>query len=109
MKELAEMKRLILPVILLSCLIFGGGCASQHPRGVQSHNANLNRLKIGMATKAVYALVGPPIRSEQPASAAGTTVDWYYVDSQFTTGPRVIKVTFTNGRVSSVQDVSAIP
>jgi len=108
-KELAEMKRLILPVILLSCLIFGGGCASQHPRDVQSHNAYLNRLKIGMATKAVYTLVGPPIRSEQPASAAGTTVDWYYVDSQFTTGPRVIKVTFTNGRVSSVQDVSAIP
>ncbi len=109
MKELAQMKRLILPVILLSCLIFGGGCASQHPRDVQSHNATLNRLKIGMTTKAVYALVGPPIRSEQPASAAGTTVDWYYVDSQFTTGPRVIKVTFTNGRVSSVQDVSAIP
>jgi len=59
-----------------------------------------------MTTKKVSALVGPPIRSEE---AAGTIVEWYYVESQFMTGQRVIKVTFTNGRVSSIQNVSAIP
>jgi hypothetical protein len=108
-KELAEMKRLILPVILLSCLIFGGGCASQHPRDVQSHNANLNRLKIGMTTKAVYALVGPPIRIEQAGTARETIVEWYYAEAGTRSGQPGVKVTFTNGRVSSVQDVSAMP
>ena len=100
------MNRMILPLLLLSCLTFGGGCASERPSNVQTYNANLNRLKIGMTTKKVSALVGPPIRSEE---AAGTIVEWYYVESQFMTGQRVIKVTFTNGRVSSIQNVSAIP
>ena len=79
-----------------------------------------------MTTKAVSALVGPPIRSEQAATAVGTIVEWYYVESQFMTagdavvaglqenagtrsGQGVIKVTFTNGRVSSIQSMSAIP
>ena len=100
------MNRIILLLLLLSCLTFGGGCASERPSNIQTYNANLNRLKIGMTTKKVSALVGPPIRSEQ---AAGTIVEWYYVESQFMTGQRVIKVTFTNGRVSSIQNVSAIP
>jgi len=100
------MNRIILLLLLLSCLTFGGGCASERPSNIQTYNANLNRLKIGMTTKKVSALVGPPIRSEQ---AAGTIVEWYYVESQLMTGQRVIKVTFTNGRVSSIQNVSAIP
>jgi hypothetical protein len=62
-----------------------------------------------MTTKKVSALVGPPIRSEQAATAEGTIVEWYYAESQFMAGQRVIKVTFKNGRVSSVQSVSAIP
>jgi outer membrane protein assembly factor BamE (lipoprotein component of BamABCDE complex) len=117
---------MILPLLLLSCLTFGGGCASERPRDIQTHNANLNQLRIGMTTKKVSALVGPPIRSEQAATAEGTIVEWYYTaesqfmagqrvikvtypESQFMAGQRVIKVTFTNGRVSSVQSVSAIP
>jgi len=100
------MNRIILLLLLLSCLTFGGGCASERPSNIQTYNANLNRLKIGMTTKKVSALVGPPIRSEE---AAGTIVEWYYVESQFMTGQRVIKVTFTNRRVSSIQNVSAIP
>ena len=103
------MNIMILPLLLLSGLTFSSGCASERPRDIQTHNANLNRLKIGMTTKTVSALVGPPIRSEQAATAAGTIVEWYYVESQFMTGQRVIKVTFTNGRVSSIQNVSAIP
>jgi hypothetical protein len=59
-----------------------------------------------MTTKKVSALVGPPTRREQ---AAGAIVEWYYVESQFLTAQHVIKVTFTNGRVSSIQNVSAIP
>jgi len=79
-----------------------------------------------MTTKKVSALIGPPIRSEQAATAVGTIVEWYYVESQLMaagdavvtglqqyagtrSGQRGIKVTFTNGRVSSVQNVSAIP
>ena len=119
--KLANMNRMILPLLLLSCLTFGGGCASERPRDIQTYNANLNRLKIGMTTKKVSALVGPPIRSEQAATAAGTIVEWYYVESQFmAAGDAVvtglqqyagtrIKVTFTNGRVSSIQSASASP
>src|SRR5215813_4324835 len=104
------MNRMILPLLLLSCLTFGGGCASERPRDIQTHNANLNRLRIGMTTKKVSALVGPPIRREQSSTAEGTIVEWYYVESQFmAAGQRVIKVTFTNGRVSSVQSMSATP
>ena len=102
--------RLILPLVLLSGLTFGSGCASERPRDIQTYNANFNRLRIGMTTKAVSALVGPPIRREQAATAVGTIVEWYYVEPQFYAGtPSGIKVTFTNGRVSSVQSVSAIP
>jgi outer membrane protein assembly factor BamE (lipoprotein component of BamABCDE complex) len=120
------MNRMILPLLVLSCLTFGGGCALERPRDIQTYNANLNRLKIGMTTKKVSALVGPPIRSEQAATAAGTIVEWYYVESQFMaagdavvtglqqyagtrSGQRGIKVTFTNGRVSSIQSASATP
>jgi outer membrane protein assembly factor BamE (lipoprotein component of BamABCDE complex) len=100
------MNRMILSLLLLSCLTFGGGCASEHPRDIQTYNENLNRLKIGMTTKKVSALVGPPTRREQ---ATGTIVEWYYVESQFMTGQRGIKVTFTNGRVSSIESASATP
>jgi hypothetical protein len=78
-----------------------------------------------MTTKKVSALVGPPIRSEQAATAEGTIVEWYYVESQFMaagdaeftglqqyagrSGQRGTKVTFTNGRVSSIQSASATP
>ena len=62
-----------------------------------------------MTTKTVSALVGPPIRSEQAATAEGTIVEWYYVESQVDAGTRGIKVTFTNGRVSSVQSTNATP
>jgi hypothetical protein len=63
-----------------------------------------------MTTKTVSALVGPPIRrSEQAATREGTIVEWYYVESQVYAGTRGIKVTFTNGRVSSVESTSAIP
>jgi hypothetical protein len=124
--KLANMNRMLLPLLLLSCVTLGGGCASGRPRDIQTYNENLNRLKIGMTTKKVSALVGPPIRSEQAATVAGTIVEWYYGESQFMaagdavvtglqqhaetrSGQRVIKVTFTNGRVSSIQNVSAIP
>jgi hypothetical protein len=79
-----------------------------------------------MTTKKVSALVGPPIRSEQAVTAEGTIVEWYYDESQFmaagdavVTGlqqypgtrsrQRGIKVTFTNSRVSSIQNASATP
>jgi hypothetical protein len=79
-----------------------------------------------MTTKKVSALVGPPTRSEQAVTPEGTIVVWYYVESQFMTagdtvvtglqqyagtrsGQRGIKVTFTNGRVSSIQSMSATP
>jgi hypothetical protein len=111
--KLANVNRMILPLLLLSCLTFGGGCASERPRDIQTYNENFNRLKIGMTTKAVSALVGPAIRSEQATTAEGIIVEWYYVEPQFyartPSGQRGIKVTFTNGRVSSVQSVSAIP
>jgi hypothetical protein len=124
--KLANMNRMILPLLLLSCFTFGAGCASERPRDIQTYNANLNRLKIGMTSKKVSALVGPPIRSEQAATAEGTIVEWYYVESQFMaagdavvtglqqyagtpSGQRGIKVTFTNGRVSSIQSASATP
>jgi hypothetical protein len=111
--KLANMNRMVLSSLLVACLTFGGGCASERPRDIQTYNTNFNRLKIGMTTKAVSALVGPAIRSEQAATAEGTIVEWYYVEPQFyagaPSGQRGIKVTFTNGRVSSVQSVSAIP
>ena len=101
------MNIMILPLLLLSGLTFSSGCASERPRDIQTHNANLNRLKIGMTTKTVSALVGPPIHSEQAATAAGTIVEWYYAGTP--SGRRGIKVTFTNGRVSSVESTSAVP
>jgi uncharacterized circularly permuted ATP-grasp superfamily protein len=107
------MNRMILPLLLLSCLTFGGGCASERPVDIQPLNAKLTRLKIGMTTKNVSALVGPPIRSEQAATAAGTIVEWYYVEPQFyaatPSGQLSTKVTFTNGRVSSIQSLSVTP
>ena len=111
--KLANMNRMILPLVLLSGLTFGSGCASERPPAIQTYNANFNRLRIGMTTKAVSALVGPAIRSEQAATPAGTIVEWYYVEPQFYAGTPSeqlrTKVTFTNGRVSSVQSVSAKP
>jgi hypothetical protein len=101
------MNRIILPLLLASCLTFGDGCASKRPPDIETHNENLGRLSIGMTTKKVSALVGPPIRTEQTATAAGTKVEWYY------TGPRSgqgdVKVTFMDGRVSSVQNISPTP
>ncbi|MFZ0916288.1 MAG: outer membrane protein assembly factor BamE [Candidatus Udaeobacter sp.] len=101
------MNRMILPLLLLSCLTFYGGCASERPRDIQTYNANLNQLKIGMTTKKVSALIGPPIRSEQAATGEGTIVDWYYAGAR--SGQRGIKVTFTNGRVSSIQSATVTP
>jgi outer membrane protein assembly factor BamE (lipoprotein component of BamABCDE complex) len=111
--KLANMNRMILLLVLLSGLTFGSGCASERQRDIQTYNANFNRLRIGMTTKKVAALVGPPSRSVQSGTAAETIVEWYYVEPQFyagtPSGQRGIKVTFTNGRVSSVQSVSAKP
>src|SRR5215831_8232594 len=103
------MNRIILLLLLLSCLTFGGGCASERPSNVQTYNANLNRIRIGMTTKKVSALVGPPIRSEQAATARETGVEWYYLEAGARTGQPGTKVTFTNGRVCSVQSVSLAP
>jgi hypothetical protein len=105
--KLANMNRMILPLLLLSCLTFGGGCASERPHDIQTYNANFNQLEIGMTTKKVSALIGPPIRSEQTATAAETIVEWYYAGTR--SGQRGIKVTFTNGRVSSIESASATP
>ena len=111
--KLATMNRIIVPLVLLAGLTLGSGCTSEHPRHIQTYNANFNRLRIGMTTKAVSALVGPAKRSEQATTAEGIIVEWYYVEPQFyagaPSGQRGIKVTFTNGRVSSVQSVSATP
>src|SRR5262249_28466035 len=111
--KLADMNRMILALLLLSCLTFCGGCASEHPVDIQPLYAKLTRLKIGMTTKNVSALVGPPIRSKQAATAAGTVVEWYYVEPQFyagtPSGQLSTKVTFTNGRVSSIQSLSVTP
>jgi hypothetical protein len=108
-----DMNRMILPLLLLSYLTFCGGCASERPVDIQPLSAKLTRLKIGMTTKNVSALVGPPIRSEQAATAAGTIVEWYYVEPQFyagtPSGQLSTKVTFTNGRVSSIQSLSVTP
>jgi hypothetical protein len=102
------MNKKIVPLLFASCLMFAG-CASESPRDIQTYNANLNRLKIGMTTKRVSALVGPPIRRGQAVVTwPGTIVEWYYLQSQLI-GQGVIKVTFTNGRVSSIQSMSAIP
>jgi hypothetical protein len=62
-----------------------------------------------MTTKKVSALVGPPIRSEQAATRSGTIMEWYYVEAGTRTGQLGIKVTFTDGRVSSVQSVNFTP
>jgi hypothetical protein len=107
------MNRMIFPLLLLSCLTFTGGCASERPRDIEAHNANFNRLRIGMTTKKVSALVGPPIRSEQAATRAEKIVEWYYIKPELYAGTLSeqpgIKVTFTDGRVSSVQSVSFTP
>jgi len=66
-----------------------------------------------MTTKKVSALVGPPIRSEQAATRSGKIVEWYYGEPRFYAGiptsQRGVKVTFTDGRVSSVQSVNLTP
>ena len=111
--KLADMNRMILPLLLLLCLTFGGGCASERPVDLQALNAKLNLLKIGMTNKTVSAVAGPPIRSEQAVTPAGTIVEWYYVEPQFyagtPSGQLSTKVTFTNGRVSSIQSLSVTP
>ncbi len=60
-----------------------------------------------MTTKKVPALIGPPLRIEEATTAEGTIVEWYYAGTR--SGQRGIKVTFTNGRVSSIQSASATP
>jgi hypothetical protein len=60
----------ILQMLLLSGLAFGSGCASERPHDAQTYNENLNRIRIGMITKKVSALIGPPIRSEQAATTS---------------------------------------
>ena len=78
-----------------------------------------------MTPKQVSALVGPAIRSSQNVTKAGTTVEWFYLESQFMTprgevaaglqeyantpGQRVIKLTFTDDRLSSIESASALP
>src|SRR5262249_58590000 len=89
------MNRMILLLLLLSCLTFCGGCASQHPRDAQSHNANFNRIRIGMTTKAVYALVGPPIRSEQAGTTRETILEWYYAEAGTRSGQPGVQMNFT--------------
>src|SRR5262245_9598484 len=111
--KLADMNRMILALLLLSCLTFGGGCASERPVDIQPLYAKLTRLKIGMTSKDVSALVGPPLRSKQAATAARRIVEWYYVEPQFyagtPSGQLTTKVAFTNGRVSSIQGLSVTP
>jgi hypothetical protein len=79
-----------------------------------------------MTTKKVSALVGPPIRVEKKVTAAPTTVEWFYVESQFMlagdgvvtglqeygdtrNGQRVIKLTFTDDRLFSIERMRATP
>jgi hypothetical protein len=105
--KLANMHRMTLSLVVLACLTFGGGCTSESPRDIQTYTENLNRLEIGMTTNKVSALVGPPIRSGQAITAEGTIVEWYYTGPH--SGQGVVKVTFTNGKIFSIQTVSAIP
>ena len=93
---------------------------------MQTHKINRGRLRLGMTPKQVSALVGPPMRSSQNVTKAGTIVEWFYLESQFmtpggevvvglqqyadaATGQRVIKFTFTDGTLSSIERMSATP
>ena len=123
--SMLRMKKMIIPLLFAACFIFGG-CASGTPRDIQTHKMKRGRLMLGMRPKQVSALVGPPIRSSQNVTKAGTTVEWFYLESQFMTpggqvvaglqeygntptGQRVIKLTFTDDRLSSIESTSATP
>jgi hypothetical protein len=123
--SMLRMKKMIIPLLFAACFIFGG-CASGTPRDIQTHKMIRGRLMLGMRPKQVSALVGPPIRSSQNVTKAGTTVEWFYLESQFMTpggevvaglqvyantptGQRVIKLTFTDDRLSSIESTSATP
>jgi len=81
------MKKMIIPLFFAACFIFTG-CASKTPRDAQTHKTNLGRVRLGMTTKKVSALVGPPIRVEKKVTAAPTTVEWFYVESTVHAGRR---------------------
>jgi outer membrane protein assembly factor BamE (lipoprotein component of BamABCDE complex) len=119
------MKNMIIPLLFAAGIIFAG-CASQTPRDVQTYKMNLGRLRLGMTTKKVSALVGPPIRVEQKVTTAPTLVEWFYVESQFMqtgdgvatglqgyadtgTGQHVIKLTFADDRLFSIDRMRATP
>ena len=119
------MKRIIIPLLFAACFIFTG-CASERPRAVQTQKMNLSRLRLGMTTKKVYALVGPPMRVERKVPVAPTTVEWFYAESQFVPvgnevadgvheyadtrpGQYVIKLTFAEDRLFSIERMRATP
>jgi outer membrane protein assembly factor BamE (lipoprotein component of BamABCDE complex) len=123
--RMLRMKKMIIPLLFAACFIFTG-CASKTPRDAQTHKTNLGRVRLGMTTKKVSALVGPPIRVEKKVTAAPTTVEWFYVESQFMlagdgvvtglqeygdtrNGQRVIKLTFTDDRLFSIERMRATP
>jgi hypothetical protein len=125
LKRLRFVHDIIIPLLFAACFIFGG-CASGTPRDIQTHKMNRGRLRLGMTPKQVSALVGPPIRGSQNVTKAGPTVEWFYLESQFmtpgggvvaglqeyadtSTGQRVIKLTFTDDRLSSIESTSATP
>jgi outer membrane protein assembly factor BamE (lipoprotein component of BamABCDE complex) len=119
------MKKTIIPLLFAACFIFTG-CASETPRDVQMRQMNLGRVRLGMTTKKVSALVGPPMRVEQKVTTTPTLVEWFYVESQFMrvgngvvagvqedadtrTGQHVFKLTFADDRLFSIERMGATP
>jgi len=119
------MKKMIIPLLFAACFIFTG-CASETPRDVHTQKTNLSRLRLGMTTKKVYAFVGPPMRVERKVPVAPTTVEWFYAESQFVPvgnevadgvqayadtrpGQYVIKLTFAEDRLFSIERMRATP
>ena len=123
--RMIRIKKMIIPLLFAACFILTG-CASKTPRDVQAQKMNLSRLRLGMTTKKVYVLVGPPIRVVQKVPVAPTTVEWFYVESQFMPagdrvvagvkeyadtrpGQHVIKLTFSEDRLFSIERMTATP
>src|SRR5260370_18201893 len=98
--SMLRMKKMIIPLLFAACFILGG-CASGTPRDIQTHKMNRGRLMLGMRPKQVSALVGPPIRSSQNVTKEGTTVEWFYLESQFMTPEAEI--------VAGLQEFANIP